>query len=200
MGSPTATEPPCTTQASVPRRPSSSRCSPGRTSSIREQGVHGFDISTTASGPRPSLCPAATDAISIPPVVTFSRTCPGSRRRDSRVSSSIRSTWWALRLRLGVACLSPSMPRPATKEAVSTTTIGCLSPTLSRRDTTRPSSDVPKLSLPDLGFAQEVGRWHKLPFDRLGIPPFSAKPGPGLSYNRTAARSRSPTLRQLVWW
>lgn len=50
-GSPVLTVPLCTIFASIPRRPSSSSCRPGRISSNREQGEHGLKTSTITSLP-----------------------------------------------------------------------------------------------------------------------------------------------------
>ena len=95
--SPTLIVPPCATVASIPRRPSSSCCNPGRISSIREQGAQRSVICKTTSSPRASLCPSGIDASSMPEVVMFSRTSAWARPKASRDSSSISNTCRATR-------------------------------------------------------------------------------------------------------
>src|SRR5256886_11887445 len=116
MRSPTAIDPPFTTRATIPRRPTSSPFSPMRISSMRKHGSQTFVISSTALLPSLTRVPAGKPIAWRPSTVRFSLMVPGSTQTSSSASWSASST---CRSEVATACLSPSIPTPRSEEHTS---------------------------------------------------------------------------------
>src|SRR5205823_10211447 len=134
MRSPTAIDPPFTTRATMPRRPTSSSFSPMRISSMRKHGSQIFMISSTALSPNLTRVPAGKPIAWRPSTVRFSLMVPGSTPTSSSASWSASST---CRSEAATACLSPSIPTPVIRVAVGTSCMGCRWPGQSWMETMR---------------------------------------------------------------
>ncbi len=120
MLSPRRISPPAITRHNIPRRPRSSRRSPGLIFSSKSHGVHPTLTSSCAS-PIRRRCPAASPLTLIPRVVMFSRMIPGCRSISSRVSLSMSNTWRGLPV---LACAQPASPESCNARISAISSIG----------------------------------------------------------------------------
>src|SRR5207244_803448 len=118
MRSPTAIDPPCTTRATMPRRPTSSSFSPIRISSMRKHGSQTFVISSTALSPNLTRVPTGRPITCRPSTVRFSLIAPASTR-----TSSSATPWARLRFpQARITAPAPSVPGRTSRSAI----CGCL--------------------------------------------------------------------------